>query len=73
MRWVSNKESVRKGEPSVLAIVETLTAMGLSLWIAVQFGTVRHVVTPSSARPAASVRVPAAITSDALRELAVSR
>ena len=44
MRWVSNKESVRKGEPSVLAIAETLVAMGLALWIAVHFGTVKHVV-----------------------------
>ena len=44
MRWVSNKESVSKGEPSVLAIVESLVAMGLSLWIAVHFGTVQHVV-----------------------------
>ena len=44
MRWVSNKESVRKGEPSVLAIAETLIAMGLTLWIAVHFGTVKHVV-----------------------------
>ena len=44
MRWVSNKESVREGEPSVLAIAETLIAMGLALWIAVHFGTVKHVV-----------------------------
>ncbi len=44
MRWVSNKESVRQGEPSVLAIAETLIAMGLTLWIAVHFGTVKHVV-----------------------------
>lgn len=44
MRWVSNRESVREGEPSVLAIAETLIAMGLTLWIAVHFGTVKHVV-----------------------------
>lgn len=44
MRWVSNQESVRKGELSALAIAETLIAMGLSIWIAVRFGTVTHVV-----------------------------
>jgi hypothetical protein len=51
MRWVSNSESVRRGEPSVLAIAETLIAMGLSLWIAVHYGTVRHVAIGSCIAP----------------------
>lgn len=44
MRWVSNRESVRTGEPSILAVGETLAAMAISLWIAVHFGTVKHVI-----------------------------
>lgn len=43
MRWYSTSESARKGEPSVLAIVETLAAMGVSVWIGVRFGTWMHV------------------------------
>jgi hypothetical protein len=34
MRWVSNAESVRKGERSVLAIADRLVACSASLWVA---------------------------------------
>ena len=56
MRWVSSRESVRQGEPSVLAIVETLVAMGLSLWIAVHFATVEHVVIGACVAPLLMLR-----------------
>ena len=51
MRWVSSRESVRQGEPSVLAIVETLVATGISLWIAVRLGTVTHIVIGAGIAP----------------------
>lgn len=43
MRLYSTNESARRGEVSVLAIVETLLAMGTSVWIAVRFDTWIHV------------------------------
>ncbi len=51
MRFISNVESVRRGEPTVLAITETLVAMGLTLWIAVHFGTVKHIVVSACIAP----------------------
>src|SRR2546430_1007967 len=44
MRLWSTPESVRQGEPTVLAIIETLAAMAASVWIAVHFGTWKHVL-----------------------------
>jgi hypothetical protein len=41
MRWVSSKESVAKGEVSVLAIVETLCAIALVFWLSSHFNTLR--------------------------------
>jgi len=41
MRWVSSKESVAKGELSVLAIVETLCAIALVFYLSSHFNTLR--------------------------------
>ena len=41
MRWVSSKESVTKGEVSVLAIVETLCAIALVFYLSSHFNTLR--------------------------------
>ena len=41
MRWVSSKESVAKGEVSVLAIVETLCAIALVFYLSSHFNTLR--------------------------------
>ena len=43
MRLWSTEESVRAGEPSFLAIAETLAAMAVSVWIGVHFGTWMHI------------------------------
>jgi hypothetical protein len=43
MRWVSSKESVAKGEVSVLAIVETLCAIALVFYLSSHFNTPRWV------------------------------
>lgn len=43
MRWVSTPESVRAGEVSVLAIIETLLAMAGSVWLGVYFDSWWHV------------------------------
>ncbi len=44
MRWISSEESAQNAEPSVLAIVETIIAMAISLWIAMYFDTVTHII-----------------------------
>jgi len=41
MHWVSSKESVAKGEVSVLAIVETLCAIALVFYLSSHFNTLR--------------------------------
>ena len=41
MRLVSNKESVARGEVSILAIVETLCAIALVFWLSSHFNTLR--------------------------------
>jgi hypothetical protein len=41
MRWVSNQESVAKGEVSMLAIAETLLAITLVFYLAAHFNTLR--------------------------------
>lgn len=43
MRLWSTPESVRAAEPSALAMIETLAAIGASVWIGVHFGTWWHV------------------------------
>ena len=39
MRWVSTPESVRNGEVSALACLETLVAMGIAVWVIWRFDT----------------------------------
>lgn len=51
IRWVSNEESIRKGEPTVLAIVETILASGVSLWIAWHFNTMTHIAVAGVVAP----------------------
>jgi hypothetical protein len=41
MRLISNKESVARGEVSILAIVETLLAMALAFYLSRHFNTLR--------------------------------
>lgn len=43
MRLRSTPESVRAGEPTVLAIAETIFAISASTWVALHYGTVRHI------------------------------
>lgn len=43
MRLWSTPESVRAAEPSALAMIETLAAIGASVWIGIHFGTWWHV------------------------------
>lgn len=51
MRIHSTRESVEAGEISVLAIVETLAAMLLSIFIAVQFGTLKWIAVSCCVAP----------------------
>ena len=51
MRIWSTPESVRAGEPSALAMIETLAAMGGSVWIGVYFGTWWHVFVGAAIAP----------------------
>ncbi len=50
MRWVSSKESVAKGEVSVLAIVETLCAIALVFYLSAHFNTLRWLADALAAR-----------------------
>lgn len=51
IRWVSNPESIKANQPSVLAIAETLAAMGVSVWIAVTWQTYIHIAIGASIAP----------------------
>ena len=51
MRQFSTEESVRTGEASVLAIVETLGAMSASVWIGLELGTWWHVFVGAAIAP----------------------
>jgi len=51
MRLYSTDESARQGEPSVLAIMETLIAMGATLWIAIYFETLVHIFVSAAVAP----------------------
>lgn len=47
----SNTESFRKNQISVLAIIETIIAIAISLWILLDYGYVRHIVIASFIAP----------------------
>jgi len=51
MRLTSTPESARAGEPSLLAIIETLAAMAASAWIGVHFGTWTHIAVGACIAP----------------------
>ncbi|MBF0368608.1 MAG: hypothetical protein HQL52_04045 [Magnetococcales bacterium] len=44
IRWISTDESIAKGEPTVLAIVETLLAICAYWWIAWYYDTHYHLL-----------------------------
>jgi hypothetical protein len=44
MRWISTKESVQNGEISVLAVIETVLAVSVSLFLAIWYQTVWHIL-----------------------------
>lgn len=50
-RWHSTPESSDAGEPSALAIVETLAAVSISFWIAWRWGTVQHIAIGACVAP----------------------
>lgn len=58
MRFISTEESVKRGEPSVLAILETLFAVGLSCWIAVSFQMWWHLLIACIVAPLALLTTP---------------
>src|SRR4051794_35452657 len=43
MRWVSTLRSSHRGEPSRLAILETILAVGVSTWAAVHYRFLGHI------------------------------
>jgi len=51
MRLFSNADSVRRGEVSVLAVLETIAANSFSFWIAWRLGTIKHLVIASVLLP----------------------
>src|SRR4051812_34639974 len=51
MRLFSGLESVRRGEPSVLAIVETMIASGISIWLAWWENSIQHILIASALAP----------------------
>lgn len=60
MRLWSTPESVRKGEITVLAVAETIAAMGISLWIAWRYETVAHIAISAAIAPFLLLRTPLA-------------
>jgi hypothetical protein len=59
MRWYSTRESVRAGEPTVLAIVETLLAMGATVAIGVWTGSWWHLTAGAALIPLVLLRTAA--------------
>jgi len=51
IRWVSNPNSIKANQPSVLGIAETLAAMGVSVWIAITWDTYLHIAIGASIAP----------------------
>ena len=51
IRWVSSPESIKQNEPSVLAIVETVAAMAVTIWMAVRWQTYVHIAVTASIAP----------------------
>jgi len=51
MRWHSTPESIQQGKPSILAILETLTAIVVSLLIAYHINSVRYIAVGACIAP----------------------
>lgn len=58
MVWYSTRESIRNQNVSVLAIVETMTAIGVTIWIAVHFNTLTHIAISAAIAPFLLLRTP---------------
>jgi hypothetical protein len=61
MPLVSSRESVREGRPSLLAIIETVAASGLSIWLAWKQYSIGHIVIASALAPFLLLRTPRSI------------
>ena len=51
MRWFSNHESAARGEVSILAIIETLIAISISIGIAIYYDTTLHILISACIAP----------------------
>lgn len=49
--WWSAAQTVHRGDISVLAIVETIAATSLSLWVAIRYQTISHLVVGACVAP----------------------
>jgi hypothetical protein len=54
----SSRESARKGRPSLLAIIETVAASGVTLWLAWKHNSISHIVIASALAPFVLLRTP---------------
>ncbi|MBF0455552.1 MAG: hypothetical protein HQL72_12150 [Magnetococcales bacterium] len=61
MRWISTPESVENGEPTVLAIIETVLAVTLYWWLAWAFDTHIHLLASIIVAPFLLLRSPESI------------
>jgi hypothetical protein len=71
IRWTSTPLSADRGEISVLAIVETLIANGISLWIAWQLQTLLHIAVSASLAPLLLLRTKRSTTFALARYLTI--
>jgi hypothetical protein len=60
MPLISNLESVRRGNPSLLAVMETLLASAASFWLAWWQGSVEHIVAAGAIAPFLLLKTPLA-------------
>lgn len=51
MRWTSATPAKSEGEPTVLAIAESVLAVAISIWVAVHFHTVKHIAVGACVAP----------------------
>lgn len=63
MRWTCTKETIERGVPSALAIVETLAAFSLSVYIGMSTGTWWHMLASSAIAPLVLLRTNYSINS----------
>jgi hypothetical protein len=61
MLLFSNPQSVAKGRPSLLAIIETIIAIALTATVAIKFNTLMHVIVGSLIAPFLLLRSPESV------------